>query len=106
MTPDVDWAVNGKVAHFPTLGAWRGHDEVRNFFRTVADTIDFHDFAPREFYDSGDKVFVLGHYDGTVKKTGKRIASDWVHVFTVKGGKVVHFREFTDTANFADAWRE
>jgi ketosteroid isomerase-like protein len=49
---------------------------------------------------------VLGHYDGTVKKNGKRADSDWVHVFTVKDGKVVHFREFTDTAKFADAWRE
>ena len=41
-----------------------------------------------------------------MKKTGKRAASDWMHVFTVKDGKVVHFREFTDTAKFADAWRE
>jgi ketosteroid isomerase-like protein len=28
-----------------------------------------------------------------------------VHVFTIKGGKVTAFREFTDTAQFAEAYR-
>jgi len=28
-----------------------------------------------------------------------------VHVFTLKDGKVTAFREFTDTAQFAQAWR-
>jgi len=28
-----------------------------------------------------------------------------VHVFTIKDGKVTDFREFTDTATFAEAYR-
>jgi uncharacterized protein len=40
-----------------------------------------------------------------VKKTGRRIASDWCHVFTVRDGKVAAFREFTDTAQAAAAYR-
>jgi ketosteroid isomerase-like protein len=28
-----------------------------------------------------------------------------VHVFTIRGGKVVSFREFNDTAQFAEAYR-
>jgi len=31
--------------------------------------------------------------------------ADYVHVFTLKDGKVTAFREFTDTAQFAQAWR-
>jgi ketosteroid isomerase-like protein len=106
MTPNVDWELVGNEAHFPSAGPRRGHERVRDFFRTVAETLDFHEFSPREFYDCGDKVFVLGHYDATIKKTGRRAASDWVHVFTVANGKVVRFREFTDTATFAEAWRD
>jgi ketosteroid isomerase-like protein len=41
----------------------------------------------------------------TVKKTGKPIDTDWCHVFTVHGGKVTAFTEFTDTAQAAEAYR-
>ena len=40
-----------------------------------------------------------------MRKTGRSVASDWVHIFTVRDGKVVAFREFTDTAQFAEAFR-
>jgi ketosteroid isomerase-like protein len=33
------------------------------------------------------------------------VASDWVHVFTIRADKVVRFLEFTDTAQFVDAYR-
>jgi ketosteroid isomerase-like protein len=33
------------------------------------------------------------------------VSADWVHVFTVKDGKVTTFDEFTDTAQFARAMR-
>ena len=51
------------------------------------------------------KLFALGHYAGTVKKTGLPFNCEWGHVFTVKNGKVARFREFTDTAQFAEAYR-
>jgi ketosteroid isomerase-like protein len=38
-----------------------------------------------------------------VRKTRKPVNADFVHVFTVKNGKVTPFREFTDTAQFAEA---
>jgi ketosteroid isomerase-like protein len=40
-----------------------------------------------------------------MRKTGRKAASDWLHIFTVRGGKVVAFLEFTDTAAFAQAWK-
>ena len=33
------------------------------------------------------------------------IESDWLHVFTIRGGKVAAFKEFSDTAQFAEAFR-
>ena len=33
------------------------------------------------------------------------VAADFVHIFTVKDGKVSGFQEFTDTATFAEAYR-
>jgi hypothetical protein len=47
----------------------------------------------------------MGHYAWTIKKTGRKFAAKWIHVFTIKDGKVAALREFTDTAQFAAAFR-
>ena len=49
------------------------------------------------------KVFVRGHYAWTMRKTGKPVSSEWLHMFTVREGKLLGFEEFTDTAQFAEA---
>ena len=78
---------------------------VRKFFDLVAETENFSEFSPKDFHAAGDLVFVLGHYAGVVKKTGRTFACDWVHVFTVRGGKVAKFREYSDSAQFVAANR-
>jgi uncharacterized protein len=105
VTPGSTWEIVGRASDFPTLGQRRGQDGVRSFFDDVAQNLDFSEFSPREFYATGDKVFVLGHYTATVKKTGKSFASDWIHVFTIRNSKITAFREFTDTAQAAEAYR-
>jgi ketosteroid isomerase-like protein len=74
---------------------------VEEFFRLVAENEEFSEFSPREFYAADDKVFVLGHYSLKVKKSGASVSAEWVHVFTLRNGKVTRFREHTDTAQFA-----
>ena len=78
---------------------------MQEFFKIIADNNDFQHFTPREFYATDDKVFVLGDYAITLKKNGKKFATDWIHVFTIKGGKVATFREYLDTALAAEAYR-
>jgi ketosteroid isomerase-like protein len=104
--PDVDWVVNGSRKDFPTFGAWKGSAEVQKFFESIAQHQEAIDFLPQEFFAAEDRVFVLGHYDWKIRKTGRTVASDWVHVFTIRGGKVTQFREFNDTAKFAEAYRD
>jgi ketosteroid isomerase-like protein len=106
VAPDISWQIIGRASDFPTLGARNGPSGVQEFFATVAQHLDFSEFSPNEFYPVGDKVFVLGRYAMTVKKTGRPIASDWCHVFTIRDGKVTAFREFTDTAQAAEAYRD
>jgi ketosteroid isomerase-like protein len=101
--PDIRWEINGRRSDFPTFGAFHGHSGVQEFFGTVAAHLDFSEFTPQEFYPSGEKVFVLGRYKTAVKKTGREIASNWCHVFTIRSGTVISFQEFTDTAQARDA---
>jgi uncharacterized protein len=105
-TPDVDWCVGADKAHFPTFGPRSGPAGVRDFFMLVGQTVDFDAFAPREFYSEADRVFVLGSYAVTLKKNRRKVASEWVHVFTIRDGKVAAFREFLDTASIAAAYAD
>lgn len=105
MAGDVRWEFNGRRKDYPLLGVWNGQAGVRDFFKQVAANQDVKVFTPKDFHAAGDLVFVFGHYAWTIRKSGKSVDSDWLHAFTVKNGKVTAFREFTDTAQFAEAWR-
>jgi ketosteroid isomerase-like protein len=106
MAADCCWEVVGRTQDHPLMGVRNGAAGVQEFFQTIPAIQDVSEFTPKEFFAADDRVFVLGHYAWTVRKTGKAVASDWIHVFTVRDGKVSAFREFTDTAKFADAFRD
>lgn len=104
MSDDVDWeGVVGAGPNVPTRGVRKGHQQVAKFFEQMAATADFKRFEPRDFLADGDKVVVLGFYESVIKATGRPFASEWVMVFTLRDGKVVRFREFTDTVALSAA---
>lgn len=106
LTPDVHWESVGNPADFPALGPKTGTAAVEAQFRMLGGLLSFQSFEPRQFFAAGpDTVFVLGHYDRTVIKTGRPANSDFVHVFVIRDGKIVSYREFQDTATLAAAWR-
>jgi ketosteroid isomerase-like protein len=105
LTADIYWRVNGVQSEYPLFGVWNGTAEVKKFFAGVAEQEQFSEFSPMEFHASGDRVFVLGRYAGKIAKTGRPFASEFVHIFTLRGGKVCKFHEFNDSARFIDAWR-
>ena len=104
LAPDVDWQVNGRIEDYPLFGGWKGRERVRSFLSLVAETEDFLEFTPREFHVAGDKVFVTGRCAGTIRRTRRPFVCEWIHIFGVRDGKVAMFREFTDTAQFAEAY--
>ena len=101
LAPDVFWRLNGRRTDHPIFGDWKGREGVRDFFRGVAELQEPVEFVQREYHAAGDKVFVLGHYSWKIRKTGKTVSTAFIHIFTMAGGKVQHFEEFTDTAQYA-----
>jgi len=61
-------------------------------------TEEVQSFNPEEFIAEGDKVVALGHLQRNVKSTGSLIESPWIHIFTLREGKISEFRSFYDTA--------
>ena len=56
-----------------------------------------------EWLDAGDTVVALGEYQGTHKATGKSTVAAFAHVYDVRGGRIVRFRQYTDTVKVRDA---
>jgi ketosteroid isomerase-like protein len=103
--PDIRWQVVGRKEDYPILGIHNGPKGVLAFFKAVADAQETVAFTPRDFHAADGMVFVLGHYVWKLRKNGNRVDTDWMHIFTIENGKVTDFREFTDTAQFAQAYR-
>jgi ketosteroid isomerase-like protein len=95
---NVVWnGVYGTNASVPTSGERRGKAAVAEFFKQVAEHVNFSTFEPKEFVASGDKVVALGHYAATTPPGGS-FDSDFAMVFALRNGKVVRFQEFSNSA--------
>jgi hypothetical protein len=103
MAADVEWAIPG--TDLPTSGNYRGVDGVAKFFQTLAADVEILDFQPREFVVDGERVVVVGWERVKIKSTNRVADLDWVMTFTVRNGKVVNFREYTDTKAIAEAYQ-
>jgi hypothetical protein len=79
-------------------GKRKSKKEVAEFFAAIPKADTIHEFEPREFIAAGDHVTVLGWESSTAVESGTKFQSEWVHVFTVKNGKVTRWRGFFDTA--------
>ena len=102
LAPDVSWT---EATGFPSYGGtYHGPDAVlQNVFMRLGSEWEGFAGVPAEFIAQGDTVVVLGQYSGTYKATGRKFTAPFAHVWTAKNGKLVKFRQFTDTALARDA---
>ena len=100
--PQADLQFEGPSA-VPWTGHWRGRDGWAKFFQTVGENLDEITLTMDVFAAQGDRVVASGRYQGRVKRTGKRIDSPLVHLWTIRNGMVVQCQELTDTAAEAAA---
>jgi ketosteroid isomerase-like protein len=72
-------------------------------FASIPEVDDIQGFEPREFIEGGEHVTVLGWERTAARPGGKVFETEWVHVFTVRGGKIVRFWGIYDTEASAAA---
>lgn len=102
---DIEWNTPAFTGS-PFYGKRTGRDAVAEFFTQLDEAEEFSTFEPHEFIAQGDKVVVLGKAVATVKSTGRTAETDWVHIFTVRDGKITGFQEFFDTAAMERAYQK
>ena len=104
LDPQVLWRTPGPP-DLPTAGLRRGVAEVREFFPLLLNTFDIQDFRPAHFLAQGDTVVVLGTSREGPKGTGRFVDFRWVHVFTLRGGKIVECEEPADVSALVEEYR-
>ena len=103
MSDDITWQLP-EMQDVPFGGKRTGRDGVGEFFATLGANQESLSFEPRETVAQGDKVVSLGSYQWRVKSTNREYGCDFAHVFTIRGGKITDFLEFTDTAAAENAY--
>ena len=101
---DALW-IEPDAEYVPFAGRHNGKEEIARFFRTLDAEAQALRFEPKEFIAEGDKVVVIGEATWLCKQTGRSYDSPWVHVFTLRDGKVARFESFQDTAAGERAFR-
>ena len=94
--PDVSWT---EAEGFPYGGTYVGPEAVLNgVFMRLGTEWDGYAAVPHEFVAQGDRIVALGQYSGKYKITGKSFSAPFAHAWDFRDGKVVRFRQYTDTA--------
>ena len=103
MADTIEWN-----SHYPAVvpfgGLWRGHEGVITLLTGIGAALDVQRFEIAEFIAQGNKVVAIGFEEATAKPTGRSYRNEWVHVWTVRDGKVVEIRTYNDTAAVAAAF--
>lgn len=103
LADDVEW-VTAEGHPYAGPGPWRGHQEV---VEHVVDRVNFdwdgYETEVEQIIDGGDEIVVTARYRGTYKATGRSIDAPVCVIYTVRDGKIVRFRQYTDTAQFRAA---
>ena len=100
---DCQCILSGPRNTLPWAGAFRGKAGVAEFFSRLARSVDFTSFEPRQMIADGDSVAIVGVSTGQVKASGKTFRNEWVHVCRYRDGRLVYFRDYSDTAALVEA---
>lgn len=96
LAPDVEWT---EMAGFPLAGTYRTPEGVTsNVMEALAR--DWEDWTAHDdtYVADHENVVVLARYTARNKATSKRLDVRVAHHFVVRGGLIVRFEQFVDTA--------
>ena len=97
--PAIEWHECKGMPFVKDEGIYIGADAiVTNVFMNLPVFFDGFNIAVSEIFDAGDKVVMVGYYQGTNKATGNAFKANATHVWTFKGGKLIRFFQAVDTA--------
>lgn len=93
------WDFAGGKKEVPWHAPVNGKSEIPKFFEALGGNVEMQAFAPREMMHCGPHVLVDVHIEYVVRATGRRVAQDQIHWWTLDDQhRVVRLRHYEDTA--------
>ena len=103
LDPQIEWIEPGVPGQW-FAGTRHGIDTV--FTEVVARTpehVEEFSLQIDQYLDAGEHVVALGQFDGRGKRSGRAFSIPGAFVYTVRGGKIVRFQAYHDTAQWLQA---
>lgn len=104
LTDDVVWCEPPNPFN-PAGGARHGHAGFLEWVRVGRDAEEILALETRQFLTGADSVAVVGYTRCRAKTTGRVYETDFVHLVTLRDGKIARFQEFFDTFAAGEAFR-
>ncbi len=104
LSEDVVWSEPENPFN-PAGGTRRGHKGFLEWIRIGHEAEEIELLEPRRFLVDQSGVAVAGHMRCRVRATGRMYESDFVHLLTMRGGRISAFQEFFDTHVAGEAFR-
>ncbi len=98
--PDCIYEAPGVPELMPWAHRHEGHEGIAQFVATLDEHLFFDHFKPAAFIvdETQDMAVVLGRAECRSRATGRGYVNNWAHLFQIRDGKVLVFREYPDTA--------
>lgn len=101
MDPAIEWT---EAEGFMYGGTYTGPQAVlENVFMKLGTEWEGFGAVPGKIVDGGDEVVATGTYSGKYLATGRSVVVPFAHEWTFRNGKIVRFRQHTDTKVIADS---
>lgn len=99
--PNIVW-IEADNINYADRNPYRGPQAIAEgiFMRIGQDWNNFR-VNVEQLIDGGENVVALGRYTATNKNTGQPLNAQFVHVWSLRDGKIVRFQQYADTAQFA-----
>lgn len=94
---DAEWS-SPESDYVPFSGKFHGKSGIAQFFATLGASAQPMRFEPVHLIAEGEQVVATGVATWLAKPTGRTYDTHWVHIFTLRDGKVASFEVFYDTA--------
>lgn len=104
VTDVTSWDFSVKDSDVPWHAPVSGRAALPAFFAAFSGNVELTAFEPTMVVGDGHHVVARVHVAYTVKRTGKRVDMEQIHLWTFEGDRVAALRHFEDTAQVRDAW--
>lgn len=110
LAPDVEWinysVVPGYNDLMPWIGTVHGVDAVMDSFRVFTGVADVKHEELVQLIVDGDEAIGIVHERSVVKATGAEFDIEFVQHLTIRGGKIVRWKSYTDPSPILRAMRD